>query len=133
MMTVLFPYLHVMKTQFIISQEKRTSWDGVDSSFCSYRFSHGKVVSSLYFASFTHFSWCSFHLLWCWAAMEIGAYLVEWIPVNFKAKFCNNFTRLNSILSADDRFDRQINICCRQNELYLLNLEGLCMYYTVKK
>lgn len=49
----------------------------------------------------------------CWVAMkelQIGAYLVEWIPTNFKAEFCNNFTGLKSKLSVNYQFDMQINI-----------------------
>lgn len=41
--------------------------------------------------------------------LEIGAYWIEWIPVNFKAKFYHNFTGLNSKLSVNFKFDMQIN------------------------
>lgn len=41
--------------------------------------------------------------------LQIEAYLIEWIPVTFKAKFYHYFTGLNSKLSVNYMFDMQIN------------------------
>lgn len=41
--------------------------------------------------------------------LQIGTFLIEWIPVNFEAKFYHNFTGLNSKLSVNYTFDMQIN------------------------
>lgn len=112
-------YLHCCVTQentayHLLRKIYMLRWKRIHISFCTYKFSFGQVVSSLYFAPHTQFSW--WHSLassyCCWVAVEelqIGAYLIEWVPVSCKAKFYHNFTGLNSQLSVNHTFDLQIN------------------------
>lgn len=109
----LSPCLCVMKTQLMISWEKCMSWGErestsafvltgfpLDSLWVPFIFLHAHSLADDHVTSSR------------WIAMEelqIGSYLAEWIPINLKAQFCNNFPGLNSKLSANYQFDMKIN------------------------